>query len=395
LISVSDRPERNAPITDHLARRQSVGLTGDRAELNAKLDAIARYFDIDWLSADGANPLQILWKSRDALATNELLNFGDAIENFEKVDAGWLRGRVSLIKTGDDGNRFGAIFELLGLNIFLSAGTKVIPSASSNPGYDGVVELPGQSSLLVSIKNHGMTSHEKFFHSNAKQLDDQFKGWLKRHARSGFELRILCHGRLDATAWDKLKQDVSDILNGQLDGTATNHQVRGRWNIVLKNIAPEYQPLSKQEISSVVFICARAHKNELNKFIQDLQKGCSNLVKHTKDKPDSACPVLFVRLCANASIRNCAKSADEYFAQFPTERVGLILLYQAAVVTSRNSSSIAHYLLPILGPQFKAWAHPAGKPGRRLPNMTVLIGVILSEASQEDDSERRPPDSFG
>jgi hypothetical protein len=59
------------------------------------------------------------------------------------------------------------------------------------------------------------------------------------------------------------------------------------------------------------------------------------------------------------------------------------LLYQAAIVTSGNSNSITHYLLPIQGPQFDAWAHPPGKPARRLPNMAVLIGVISREASRK------------
>jgi hypothetical protein len=200
---------------------------------------------------------------------------------------------------------------------------------------------------------------------------------------------------LDATGWDKLKQDVKDILNGQLDGTAKKHRVRGRWNICLKNIAPEFHPLSTRQISSVVFVCARAHKNEQNKFIDDLRKGCSNIVRHTKDHPESACPVLFVRLCANASISNCVEWAHDYFEQFPTERVGLILLYQAAVVTSNNTTSFTHYLLPIQGPQFEAWAHPVGKPVRRLPNMAMLIGVIANEAPRkviQGDSGQIPLD---
>jgi hypothetical protein len=370
-------------MTDYLAGRQTVGLGTDHAELNAKLDALARYFGLDWLKAVGPNPLQILWKSRDALATNELLNFGDAVENFERVDAGWLEGQVSTIKRGDEGNRAGAVFELLGLNLFLSAGNKVVPSSNSNPGYDGVVELPDQSVLLVSIKNHGMTSHERFFHNNAKELDDQFTGWLRRHAASGTELRILCPGRLDRTEWGKLRQDVMGILDGQLDGTAKNLKTRSDCTIVLKHIDAEYHPLSTTQISSVVFISARAHKNEQDKFIEDLRKGCANLVKHTKTQPESACPVLFVRLCANASTSNCEKWARDYFEQFPNERVGLIVLYQAAIVTSGNSSSITHYLLPILGPQFDAWAHPSGKPERRLPNMAVLIGVVSREASRK------------
>jgi hypothetical protein len=162
---------------DHLANRQTAGLT-DFAKLNAKLDALARYFDLGWLESEGSNPLQILWKSRDALATNELLNFGDAVENFEIVDARWVERQVVAIKTGDDGNRAGAIFELLGLNLFLSAGNKVVPSSSSNPGYDGVVELPDQSTLLVSIKNHGMTSYERFFQKKRERAGRAVHGMV-------------------------------------------------------------------------------------------------------------------------------------------------------------------------------------------------------------------------
>ena len=39
---------------DHLANRQTAGLAGaDHAELNLKFDAIARYFDLDWLTRNG------------------------------------------------------------------------------------------------------------------------------------------------------------------------------------------------------------------------------------------------------------------------------------------------------------------------------------------------------
>jgi hypothetical protein len=366
---------------DHLAHRQTAGLNTSHTELNAKLDAIARQFGIDWLTADGDNPLQVLWKNRDALSTNELLNFGDALENFEKIDSGWLGEQVSIIKDVDEGNRAGAIFELLGLNMFVSASSKVVPAARSNPGYDGEVELPDKSSLLVSIKNHGITSYEKFFQKNAKQLDDQFQGWLEKHRQSGIELRILCQGRPDATAWADLKQDVKNILNGQLDGTAKNYKVKGKWSIVLKHIAPEYNPLSQRNISSIIFICARAHQNEQKKFIEDVRKGCSNLVKHTQNCPVSACTVLFVRLCASASIKNCVDWARDYFTQFPKERVGLIILYQAATVTSNGQTSLTHHVMPILGPQFASWAHPSSSPARHLPNMSILVGVIIGEAS--------------
>jgi hypothetical protein len=226
--------------------------------------------------------------SRDAIATNELLNFGDAVENFEKVDANWLRKHVSVIKAGDEGNRAGAIFELLGLNIFLSAGNRVIPAGSSNPGYDGVVELPDQASLLVSIKNHGMTSYERFFQRNAEDLDEQFTDWLRMHAVSGVELRIQCSGRLDSTEWAKLKEDVNDILKGQLDVTAKKHRPRGAWTIILENIAPKIHPLSTARISSVVLSLPGATKTSRANFLKISGRAAaisSNILEASRTAP--------------------------------------------------------------------------------------------------------------
>ena len=379
---------------DHLANRQTQGLNTDRSELNSKLDSIARQFDLVWLCAQGNNPLQVLWKRRDALSTNELLNFGDAVDAFEKIDQKWLKQKVDLIKNTDEGNRSGAIFELMGLNLFAAAGCKVIPSPGSNPGYDGMVELPDRSSLLVSIKNHGPTAHERYFQENAKQLDEQFHNWLKDHRQSGVELRIFCLNRLDATAWSDLKKDVKNILDGQITGSASGYKTRSKCNILLQPIAANYNPLSQRNISSIVFICAQAHQNEQRKFTDNLRAGCCNLVKHTNKCQDSACPVLLVRLSPSASIKNCVDWAREYFVQFPDEKVGVIVLYQAATVNSDDQTSLTHFIMPIVGPYFSLWSQPTNQPARKLPNLSVLVGVIISEASRKVmlvDGDRQIP----
>jgi hypothetical protein len=306
------------------------------------------------------------------------------VQNFEKIDFTWLGRQVSIIKGPDEGNRAGAIFELLGLNMFASAGNHVIPAAGSNPGYDGTVESPDQSSLIVSIKNHGLTSYEKFFQQNARQLDHQFRKWLKEHRQSGIELRIHCVRRLDTTAWVRLKQDVKNILDGQLDGTAKNYKTKGQWTIILNHISSEYSPLSQNNISSVSFIYAPTHQNEQVKFVEDIRRGCSsNLVRHTANFPDNACRVLFVRLGASASIRNFIEWSGDYFMDFPQEKVGLIILYQSVAVTSNGQTSLAHHVTPILGPQFATWANPVGSPERHLPHMSIFIGVIIQQAARK------------
>jgi hypothetical protein len=176
---------------------------------------------------------------------------------------------------------------------------------------------------------------------------------------------------------------VKNILDGNLNGTAADYKPKGKAQIILKHISSDYHPLGKHNVSSVTFIACKAHENEQNKFVGNLRDGCSNLVKHTKNEPDSACPMLFVRLCASASVKNCSDWAEEYFKDHPNDRVGLILLYQEAVVISTESTSLTHYILPILGPQFAKWANPSGLPARTLPNMGVLVGNRLDEAARK------------
>lgn len=364
---------------DYLANRQAAGLQTDRKELNEKLDTLARHFGIDWLNEGGVNPLQKLWTSKDALATNELLNLGDAVHGFEKTDAEWLKRQVAKIKTGDAGNRAGAIFELLALNIFLSSGNNVRPSQGNNPGFDGTVTLPDDSSLLVSIKNHGTTSFGQGFRRRAKALDDQFTGWLTRHSLSA-ELRVICRDHLSETDWASLTTDIQQILDGQLDGTAKDVRVSGEWQIVLKEIATEFAPLSTRSVSSVIFVCTREHPNEQNKFIEDLRKGCSNLAKHTGSAPDDACRVLFVRVGAGASIQNCSDWARDYFKLFPDEKVGIIMLYQAAVVNSKDQTSLSHH-------RSKAPSSRRGRSGMEKSSGDCLIWQSLSASSF-----RKPPE---
>jgi hypothetical protein len=63
--------------------------------------------------------------------------------------------------------------------------------------------------------------------------------------------------------------------------------------------------------------------------------------------------------------------------------IGLIILYQVAIVTETHSSSITHCMLPVYGPTFRSWAAPVNAPPRRLPNMIVAVGIMLREPSKK------------
>ena len=81
---------------DYLSHRQNAVSTEPQniAELNSCLETLADEFGLAWLEQPGSNPVQELWQAKHAMATNELLNLGDAIRNL-------LQANGSLDQTPD------------------------------------------------------------------------------------------------------------------------------------------------------------------------------------------------------------------------------------------------------------------------------------------------------
>ncbi len=235
--------------TEYLAQRQNV-VKGAPEELNAKLAALAVAFDEAWLAADDGHSLQSLWARRDALATNELLNFGDAVQRLQAESPDWLAGQVDTIKTGDAGQSAGAIFEIIALNLFSRNFCKVEPAPRAKPGFDGTLILNDGSRILISVKNHGLSSPERAFQARSKALDDTFQAQLARHGLKGVEANVLAKQHLDDTAWMSLTSDIDACLaqakSGQRGG-ALNRP----YAIVLKGMEDQYGPLSTGGLTSM------------------------------------------------------------------------------------------------------------------------------------------------
>jgi hypothetical protein len=370
-------------MSDYLTKRQNAVTTADPAELEAMLGAVARVYQEEWLAKTGDNPLQILWNRKDALATNELLNLGDAVLGLEKSDPEWLKRQASVIKVGDDGNRNGALFELLALNFFRAAGHKVVPAGEKNPGYDGRVEMPDGSSVLVSLKNHGISSHERSLIDQAKVLDTKFQRWLQQRSLNGIEARLLLNDYPSSNDWAALEHDLGHALDNVGKMKSTDIAIRGKWLINLAGMPAEYCPLSGSHLSSSFFLCVKAHKNEQNNFIENIRTGCQNLIKHTIGLPQTNLPMLFVRLSANASMEKCTEWVRNYFEEYPNEPIGVIVLYQPVVATHDGQTSITHYITMVTGPKYRPWTSQADGSVRRLPNMRVAVGLIVRQPSRK------------
>ena len=363
---------------DYLAQRQNV-VKGAPEELNAKLAALAIAFDEAWLMAGDGHPVQALWARRDALASNELLNFGDAVQRLHAESPNWLAGQVDTIKTGDAGQSAGAIFEIIALNLFSRNFCKVEPAPRAKPGFDGTLVLNDGSRILLSVKNHGLSSPEQAFLARSKTFDGAFQAQLARHGLNGVEANVLATQHLDAASFDTLTDDIDACLAEAMTGQGGG-ELNRPYAIVLKGMEDQHGPLSTGGMTSTCRVMSPIAPNEQRNFEDAIRKGCENLLKHTKTETD-VCRMIILRLSNSASIARCRAWAEWYFGEYPDDPVDVILLYQAGVTSdlAANTSVITHHVAAITGTNFHAWQ--TAKPGvvRRLPSMSVLVGAITEE----------------
>jgi hypothetical protein len=310
-------------LPDYLSQRQSA-VSQDpavKAEMNTYLQTIVDEFGQTWLEHDDGNPVQDLLRSTDAMATNELLNLGHAVQGLLARDSRWVSRQISHIKSSDQGRRAGAIFEILGLNLFNRPGQQVTPADDDQEGYDGRVVL-ADGSLIVSIKNHGLSSNEAVFLQRADEVHCEFLDRMAEAKANELDVRIMTLGQPTAADWSTLRSQVADVIAGRQPAESII------WEGSKRQLDPKWRPLSASHLSYSFTLIAPYHKNEQKNFEDKIAAGIANMEKHCSQVPADVCRALFLRLSASASLSDCAKWAEAYFAMYSDTKIEMILLYR-------------------------------------------------------------------
>jgi len=118
---------------------------------------------------------------------------------------------------------------LLGLNLFSGPGQRLVPAPANRPGFDGSVFFDDGSSLMVSIKNHGISSHESAFLSKAAEIRSDFVQAAQTGGATSRLLRIIAHRHPLAADWALLRRQIRDMFStGQVeDSPAWSGSVNG------------------------------------------------------------------------------------------------------------------------------------------------------------------------
>jgi hypothetical protein len=202
------RPEHKI---DHTIGRY-VNPAGIRGDVNRLLDVLALNFGLEWLKTAEDHPLQRLWARKDGLATTELAWLGRAISSLTKDNVQWTKRQISQIKNNNAGNSYGAIFELLGLSLFCCNGQQVIGASENNPGFDGTIIRKDGSKYVVSLKAHGISSHERNFRRSAEAVDRRFQFLLRSRLVNGVELHATATQYPSTTDWHSLQDALKPII---------------------------------------------------------------------------------------------------------------------------------------------------------------------------------------
>ena len=116
-------------MTDRRFARRQNPLPEIAAEVEAGTSQIEAEFGEAWLE-QGDTPLQALWRRTDWFATTQLHLLGQALLKMARHRS-WIREQVAKIKR-QEGNRRGAMFELVATPLFSAPGSIVLPTAATS-----------------------------------------------------------------------------------------------------------------------------------------------------------------------------------------------------------------------------------------------------------------------
>jgi hypothetical protein len=337
----------------------------EAVELNNLLGAVVAAFGMDWLElSSGTNRIQTLWSRKDGLATNQLAIMGDAIKRLAPQNADWVARRILAIKSESAENRKGDLFELLGLSLFALDGQCVTGAGDGNPGYDGTIDFGRGALASVSLKDFGVSSHQRVFETQAASIERATVAALRDLRINGLGLRIgASRYPLDAD-WERLRRAVMQIVSDfRSDGRP--RQAGSIWTLTPQPLPVGHMQLADGHLSYTLTILAPHHANEQRNIKSKIEDACANLSRHSDTLTPRTARLLLIRIPHATSSTECVACTRQWLQDRPDARVDAVILYQPAVAAPSISAppSIVHFIAVVTGVGFELWRRTVDRPG--------------------------------
>ena len=350
-------------------RQNPLGME-DQEQLETAFESLCEHLGQRWLESKGSHPLQQLWLRKDALATSELYSLGYSMRKFEQADKHWLKHQVRQIKSNQENNRKGALFEVMGLG-WLNG--NIVPAKRNQAGYDGTIHFSSGALARLSLKNYGISAHQKEFFKKSSRAESILCDAMKKSDKNAIQLFVDApKGYPSDQHWDLLYEGIPTVIAVFNEG-AQNYAFKDAWFVGLNKLDLADKQLHKGHQSYTCLLMSPFHKNEEQNLLSKLDEACGDFSAHSLTESDGAVNLIYVHLPVTASLSNCFRWANEYFENHPEKPISGVILYQPSVATDvdSNETFINHCCVICSNKRFADWANL--HPSNRI-SMTVPIG---------------------
>jgi hypothetical protein len=351
-----------------------LGIPSEKSTLS--LTAVEQSFGLDWLAvSNGMHKLQRLWQRSDSLATIELVTLGDAIALVKSIDPVWMSDRIEDIKRSN-ATSHGHLFEVLGIAMLARAGMQVRPTRGNLAGVDAVVSFTDGFEVRLSMKNHDISDHERFFREQSLKTRISVQKSLRGKSTSA---QVLIEALECLTEPDWIR--VENFINAT--SAVTSHPYKReaipqKVAVGISTLAPQagMPVLAETHFSDTFIAISKHHKNEQKNFLDKVYKATANLRKHATRSEHTA-NVVFMRLHPTASLNDIQTYASELLNDSESDPgVDAFLLYQPSVTRRDGLSSVTHHLRFINSSRYLVAGHQF--------KLAALIGLVSSESSRNE-----------
>lgn len=354
----------------------------EHVEFNNLLGSVAAAFGKEWLApSSSTNRIQTLWSRQDGVATNQLAILGDAIKRLAPQNANWVARRIRAIKSESAENRKGDLFELLGLSLFALDGQRVAGADDGTPGYDGTIDFGRGALASISLKDFGVSFHQKMFETQVARIERTTVAALRDLRINGFGLRIDASRYPQKDDWEWLDCAVTRIVSDYRSNWGPG---KGRvWTLTPSSLSVGNVPLADGHLSYSLTILAPHHDNEQRNINSKIEDACVNLSRHAETLGLGTARFLLIRIPDAASSAECVTCTEEWLQDRPNARVDAVILYQPGVAAPSISApaGIVHFIAIVTGPGFERWRRTVHRPDLRI-QARILVGRCISQPTK-------------
>lgn len=304
-------------------------------DVNECIQVIEDLLGEKWLGKNNKslNKMQALWSRKDYLATIELYTLGNAIRGIKaRGEVEWLNDFCKQVKSPNESNLAGAVFEAISFSMFSDNHIVDLPSPGT-PGYDLTV-LFGERRVNVSCKKLQNSDKYKKARTEFEFLKKKFSDILKDNNVTGQQLVFFSEKNVPFPARNKIIKHVRDLIKGR----NVESKLKG-FDVFLKQISSDVDgfSLSNIELSYLVNLIVKHESSEQKRYEDLFRKASRNMAKHSLPESGKQMNAIMIDLPESVSVESAKEWTENRFVN-DGSKISFVMLMRILPAISEDGS---------------------------------------------------------